>query len=169
MTLGGFRTKSEKGGRFTTRSAVRSAPVAEEPIALTAYIDQGVEFSGKLRSKGSVRIDGRIKGEIKVGQTVIIGEAANVQAKIDADTAIVSGEVRGDIIARKKITLDKNARVTGNLSTPGIVIEEGACLRGQIVIGADEDEIARPAKSDKASAPTGGARRRGAVTPAPQL
>ena len=119
----------------------------------------------------SVRIDGRIKGEIKVAQTVIIGEAANVQATIDADTAIVSGEVKGDIIARKKITLDKNARVTGNLSTPGIVIEEGACLRGQIVIGADEDEIARPAKSDKASAPTGGGRRRGVVTPtpAPQL
>ena len=166
MTLGGFRTKGEKGGRFNTGSASRSGPAADGPTALTAYIDQGVEFSGKLRSRGSVRIDGRIKGEIKVAQTLIIGEAASVNAKIDTDTAIISGEVKGDITAKSKITLDKNARVTGNLNTPGIVIEEGARLRGQIVIGGDEDVMAKPpskATSTQASAN----RRRGTGAPAP--
>ena len=46
-----------------------------------------------------MRIDGRIKGEGRCKQTVIIVQSASVHAKIEAETAIVSGEVNGDIIA----------------------------------------------------------------------
>ena len=151
MTLSGFRSKSDKNATNNGGSETRSPASREEPTALTAYIDQGVEFSGKLSSKGSVRIDGRIVGEVKCGQTAIIGQSAHVEAKIEADTAIISGEVRGDINAKKKITLDKNARVTGNLVTPGIVIEEGARLRGQIMIGSEE-ELAEAKVSEASSA-----------------
>ncbi len=173
MTLGGFRTRGDKGIRRQTASEPRSDSGRSEPTALTAYIDQGVEFSGTLRSKGSVRIDGRIKGEVKSEQTVIVGETALLHAKVDADCVIISGEVHGDIDAKKKITLDKNARVTGNLSTPGIVIEEGARLRGQIVIGAEDEPAAQPdahseppdKTTDTAISRAGASRRRGARAP----
>ncbi len=148
MTLGGFRGRGERGGIFNNGGEPRSTESREEPTSLTAYIDDGVEFSGKLRSKGSVRIDGRIKGEVRCKQTVIIGQSASVQARIEAETAIVSGEVSGDIHATKMITLDKNARVTGNLTTPGIVIEEGARLRGQILIGGDDEVESKPAREE---------------------
>ncbi len=174
MTLGGFRTRGDKRMRHQTVSEPRSDSGRSEPTALTAYIDQGVEFSGKLRSKGSVRIDGQIKGEVRSGQTVIVGETAMVQAKVAAECVIISGEVHGDIDAKKKITLDKNARVTGNLSTPGIVIEEGARLRGQIVIGAEDEPAAQPdahseppdKTTDTAISRAGTGRRRGARGPA---
>ena len=51
---------------------------------------------------------------------------------------MIAGEVKGDIEAKRKITLEGTARVTGDLATPGIVIEEGAKLEGRIVIGGEE-------------------------------
>jgi cytoskeletal protein CcmA (bactofilin family) len=175
MTLGGFRGRGERGGIFNNGSEPRSTPARDEPTSLTAYIDKGVELIGKIRSKGSVRIDGRIKGEVRCKQTVIIGQSASVQAKIEAETAIVSGEVNGDIHATKMITLDKNARVTGNLTTPGIVIEEGARLRGQILIGVEDEAESKPAAREQSqdAAPktseerASGNRRRTPRTPAP--
>ena len=67
------------------------------------------------------------------------------QAMIEAESVVISGEVKGDITARRKITLGKAARVTGDLRTPGIVIEEGAKLEGRIVIGPDEKVATRKA------------------------
>ena len=51
--------------------------------------------------------------------------------------------VEGDIAARRKITLERTAVVIGDLTTPGIVIEEGAKLKGRIVIGSDAAETRR--------------------------
>ena len=47
----------------------------------------------------------------------------------------IDWSVKGDIKARRKITLESTARVTGDLTTPGIVIQEGARLEGRIMIG----------------------------------
>jgi len=103
--------------------------------ALTAFIDQGSEFSGKLSFKDTVRIDGRFEGEIASENTLIVGETGQVFAEINSATVIVSGEVKGNIVARTQITLHKTARVTGNVSTGVLVVEEGSELNGQVSMG----------------------------------
>ena len=100
--------------------------------ALTAFIDQGSEFSGKLSFKDTVRIDGRFEGEIRSENTLIIGETGSIEATISSATVIVSGEVQGDVEARTLLHMHKTARLTGNVKTKKIVIEEGAVLNGQI-------------------------------------
>ncbi len=72
-------------------------------------------------------------------------------ARIEADDVTIAGLVEGDIIARRKITLERSAVVVGNLTTPGIVIEEGAKLKGRIVIGSDA-ETAVEAETKKVQA-----------------
>ncbi len=121
--------------------------VDPKPSGPTVYIDPGAELTGTLRSKGTVRIDGRVRGEIHCDQGVIIGVGGQVHASIEAETALIAGLVEGNIVARHKITLSKTARVKGDLSTPGIVIEEGAKLRGRIVIGSEE-ELEADAKAE---------------------
>jgi hypothetical protein len=61
----------------------------------------------------TLRIDGRLEGEVHCEKSVIIGEGATVRAAIEADEVAISGEVKGDISARRKITLDRTARVIG--------------------------------------------------------
>jgi len=125
-------------------AAARLPSASERPVRTVApstSIDATTDLTGTLRCKETLRIDGRVKGEVVCDKTVLIGEGGKVYANISADTIQISGEVKGDITARSKITLERTARVTGNLSTPGIVIEEGAKLKGQILIGTDEQTV----------------------------
>jgi cytoskeletal protein CcmA (bactofilin family) len=105
--------------------------------------DASTEFDGTLRCRETLRIDGRLEGEVHCEKSVIIGEGATVRAAIEADEVAISGEVKGDISARRKITLDRTARVIGDLCTPGIVIEEGAKLEGRIMIGSEDKPEAK--------------------------
>lgn len=120
---------------------------------LTAFIDQGSEFSGKLSFKDTVRIDGRFEGEIQSENTLIVGETGEVHANIRSQTVIVSGEVRGDIDAQRGVTLHKTARVFGNLKTAGLMVEEGALLNGQVEMTASES---RPDRKPLRSRPAEG-------------
>ncbi|MCH2185752.1 polymer-forming cytoskeletal protein, partial [Myxococcota bacterium] len=99
---------------------------------LSAFIDQGSEFEGKLSFKDTVRIDGLFRGEISSQNTLVVGESGQIEASIQSTVVVVSGSVVGDIEATEQVTLHKTARVEGNLSTPSVVIEEGAVFNGHL-------------------------------------
>ena len=104
--------------------------------ALTAFIDQGSEFSGKLNFKDTVRIDGRFEGEIASENTLIVGESGSVTATIKSQIVVISGEVHGDINAGGQVVLHKTARVDGNIHSPRLVMEDGAVFTGRVEMGA---------------------------------
>lgn len=119
--------------------------------ALTAFIDQGSEFEGKLSFKNTVRIDGTFKGEISSENTLIVGEPGAVNATIRSRHVIVSGTVEGDVIASEKLVLHKTAHVVGDVQTPKLVVEEGAKLEGTLRMGGGSDA----GKTKSASKPNG--------------
>ncbi len=125
-----------------------TAPLAANPGSanLTAFIDQGSEFEGKLTFKDTVRIDGSFQGEITSENTLIVGETGTVEATIRSNTVVVSGTVDGNITAARQIVLHKSARVQGDMSAPSLVIEEGATFNGNLSMG-------RPDSKGGASAP----------------
>jgi cytoskeletal protein CcmA (bactofilin family) len=124
-------------------AAPRPAPASP---AHTTYLGPTITLTGELRCGESLRIDGSLKGELHCDQLLTLGEKGSIHASIDGDTVVIAGEVKGDITARRKITLESTARVTGDLTTPGIVIQEGARLEGRIMIGGGpEPETAQKA------------------------
>jgi cytoskeletal protein CcmA (bactofilin family) len=120
---------------FSERRTETPAPSSAGVGALTAFIDQGSEFTGKLRFKDTVRIDGRFEGEISSDNTLIVGETGVIDANIQSEVVIVSGEVNGDILAGRQVVLHKSARVIGAVDTASLVIEDGAVLSGQVTMG----------------------------------
>ncbi len=117
----------DSSGRGTAAPAAASASGG-----LTAFIDRGSDFEGKLSFQDTVRIDGRFSGEITSENTLIVGESGEIQAKIKSATVAISGTVEGDIIATKRLVLHKTAQVIGDVETPCLVVEDGAVLNGQI-------------------------------------
>ncbi len=115
------------------------------------YIDESCVLSGQLRFKDTVRIDGRVEGEIEGLSGVIIGKTGRIRATIQSDTVVVQGTVKGDIFARSKITLHDTARVVGDLRSARIIIEEGAQFTGRIAIGSQTS-----GESAKDTGPMGG-------------
>ena len=157
MALKNFMTaRSEREGLDDGAAASVPAPSDRAPrtVAPATSIDASTEVKGTLRCKETLRIDGRVKGEVICEKMVLIGEGGKVHASITADSVEISGEVKGDITASRKITLNRSASVTGNLSTPGIVIQEGAKLEGRILIGSDAEPIqeSKPAERPRTEA-----------------
>lgn len=94
------------------------------------FIGKGSEFVGKLTFDGTVRIDGKIDGEIFSRGTLIVGPGADVAAKIQVDTVIISGTVRGNITSGKKVEMRAPGKLYGNVRSPVLVIEEGVIFEG---------------------------------------
>ena len=109
-----------------------TSPTSGGVGALTAFIDQGSEFSGKLSFKDTVRIDGRFEGEISSENTLIVGETGSITANIRSQMIVISGEVHGEITATGQVVLHKTARVDGNIHTARLVVEDGAVFTGRV-------------------------------------
>lgn len=128
-------------------------PRTDAPGALTAFIDQGSKFEGKLSFKDTVRIDGGFEGEITSENTLIVGESGEVHASIRSKIVVVSGTVIGDITAEKQVVLHKTAQLEGDVTTPSLMIEEGAVLNGKLSMGkvgaASPAGAPRPGGGDK--------------------
>lgn len=97
---------------------------------LSTIIGKDSVFTGNMEVKGTLRIDGKIKGKILCDETVSIGATGEVEADIDAKMVIVAGSVAGNIRTSDKIEMQAKARVLGDVSTKNIVIEQGAIFHG---------------------------------------
>lgn len=121
---------------------------------ISAFIGPTVALTGALHFDGVVRLDGRFTGEIRSSGTLVIGETAVVEAEVWVDTVIVSGQLHGNINARNRVQLHAPARVSGNISTLHLVIDDGVLFEGQsqrfvqdeITI---EGQVSQPALDDK--------------------
>ncbi|HEU4431435.1 MAG TPA: polymer-forming cytoskeletal protein [Myxococcota bacterium] len=103
--------------------------------ALTAFIDQGSSFEGKLSFKDTVRIDGHFSGQISSENTLVVGETGVIEANVRSQVVIISGAVAGDIVAASRVVVHKTGRVDGNVETPSLVMEDGAVIIGQLKMG----------------------------------
>lgn len=98
---------------------------------ITTLLGRGATFEGKLTFEGTVRIDGRFKGEVFSDDTLVIGEGAIVEAEIDIGDVIVQGTVIGNIKAKRAIEIHAPGRVKGDLHTPSLQIDKGVIFEGR--------------------------------------
>ena len=104
---------------------VQAVPSPAPTGEINTLLGRGTSFEGKLTFEGTVRIDGRLTGEIFSDDILVIGEGADVKAKIEVGTLIVEGNVEGNVRAAKLVELHAPARVRGNLETPQLYIDKG--------------------------------------------
>ena len=97
---------------------------------VTALLDAGASFEGKLTFEGTVQIGGQFKGEIFTNDTLIINSGAHVVAQIEADTIFLSGHVEGNLFARTKVVMQPPATFKGTVTSPSLKIEEGVVFEG---------------------------------------
>ena len=111
---------------------------------LNGFLDEGTEFSGELRFRDVLRVDGRVKGRIVSDNTLIIGEAGQVDAEIDCGVVSIRGRVSGQVHGRQRIELLAGCRVQATLVSPKLVIEDGAFFQGDCRMGGPPEAAARP-------------------------
>ncbi|WP_455379437.1 bactofilin family protein [Petrachloros mirabilis] len=118
----------------------RSGFVGDDNITLLA---KGVQLKGEIHVEGTVRIDGRLDGEIQTKGQVIVGEDGLVQGSIHAGTVVSSGRIKATVTAIERVQLLKTAILIGDVHAPILTMEEGAKLQGITDMGvtAWPDEV----------------------------
>lgn len=100
------------------------------------FLGKGVDFKGVVNFDGTIRIDGRLEGEIHTTGTLIVGEYAVIKGIISAGILMTSGKINGTVAAAEKIQILKPGVLIGDIRTPVICIEEGAHFHGMCDMGA---------------------------------
>ena len=96
------------------------------------FVGDVMQFSGEVRFKSMLRIDGNFSGRVNSPEgTLIVSAGAQVtEAAIEVAVAKINGVVEGDIYASQQLVLGRTASVTGALSAHVLIIEEGASFNG---------------------------------------
>jgi cytoskeletal protein CcmA (bactofilin family) len=96
------------------------------------FVGDVLKFTGEVRFKSMLRIDGNFSGNVSSADgTLIVSNGAQItEAIINVAVAKINGVVEGDIKASKELVLGPTASVTGTVSAPALVVQEGALFNG---------------------------------------
>jgi excisionase family DNA binding protein len=120
-------------------------------------LEVNAEMQGELTFKDPVNlvINGNFQGKLNVKGMLSIGEKATVKADIFGEDVLIAGKVEGKITADKRVRLIPPADVRGEIRTHLLVVEEGAVLNGNCIMGERKsgylslDEMASYLQIDK--------------------
>lgn len=115
------------------------------PEEIIAFLGKGTEFKGVITYHGTIRIDGRVEGEIITEGTLVVGESAVINAEISAGTLISGGKITGNITALEKIHLLPTGVLDGSVKTPLLIIEEGVRFNGNCQMVKGDARVTPPA------------------------
>jgi cytoskeletal protein CcmA (bactofilin family) len=149
----------------TSRAVSESESLARDikEGTLSGFVGNGTTLTGEANFKGMLRVDGHLSGRVSSQDgTLIVSTGGQVDADVEVSIAQIYGTVVGNVTATKRIELGRVAKVTGDIQTPALVIENGAVFEGscrmQQIKDAQAKEEARPsAAASSSSATTGGA------------
>ena len=110
-----------------------TTPEAPSPAGYSV-LDARMFVRGDLATDGTIRVDGRLEGNIVRSDIVVIGANASVVGNIVAREVVVAGSVEGNITAESRVELDSAAMVIGDILAGSILTHEGAQIRGSVVV-----------------------------------
>jgi len=106
------------------------------------WLEVDASMTGTLAFKDPVnlQINGRFEGTLDTKGHLLIGEKAQVKATIHGESITIEGLVTGTITATTRVECRSTARVTGKVSTPRLVMQEGAMLHGTLEMMTERGE-----------------------------
>lgn len=118
---------------LTSRAVSESESLARavKEGAVGGFVGGTSALSGEINFRGMMRVDGKVSGRVASDDgTLIVSSGGRVEAEVAVVVAKISGEVTGDITATERVELGRTARVSGNIQTPALVVEDGAIFEG---------------------------------------
>ena len=101
----------------------------------TTRISNGSSFNGDLSTAGKLIISGDFNGNANVEGILQLTSSGTCAGDIKAQVAIINGTIKGDIYTEHRLELRSDAKVLGNISTPALIIREGARITGNVNVG----------------------------------
>ena len=101
---------------------------------------QSIVIKGEISGAEDLVIAGKVEGKIKLdGCVLTLAPGSQVIGEITAGTVIVSGTVHGSLVAAKRLEARSTAVIDGDLSTPVLIVAEGAQISAMVEMPTREN------------------------------
>ncbi len=114
---------------WSSSAGPRSAAVTPLP-ALRPSLGADTVVSGRLSFTVPTRIDGKLRGEVRASDLLVVGEEGFIEGIVRALKLVVLGEVRGEVQGAECVEIGPGGRLMGTVETHSLVVKEGGCLDG---------------------------------------
>jgi len=119
------------------------------PLAMDTVLGEYTTFTGNIESEGSVKILGKVEGDIKASGDVYIETTSSVTGNVYGSNVYISGYIKGNVLAKGIIHIMAQARLYGDIEVSGIVTDEGAIFQGNCKMVDVNDNQAAAVTSPK--------------------
>lgn len=109
----------------------------EEEGTEETIVGPAIAIRGRIDGEEDLRVEGRIEGSIALTETLYVEPSGVVIAEVEARDVVVSGIIIGDVTAINCVTLNKGAKLIGNIRAPRLIIADGASFRGDITMDGE--------------------------------
>ena len=109
-----------------------------------SLVGTGTVVEGKIKTEGSIRIDGKLVGELHAKANIAIGLGGVVEGNLSGKNVSLAGKVVGTVAASEKLVLEQKSIVKGDIRAARLVVDEGATFDGQCAM----TPASSPAKPD---------------------
>jgi cytoskeletal protein CcmA (bactofilin family) len=100
------------------------------PPAVDTLIGEHTVFTGNIETEGSIKVLGKVDGDIRANGDVHLEASARVQGQLFGASVYIAGRVDGNITAKGLLHLQSTARLFGDIEVGSMVTDEGAVLQG---------------------------------------
>jgi len=107
---------------------------------LESFIGKNSEFTGDVNTKGTIRIDGKLKGSV-VADWVLVGEKAQITGNVNVGGLVVGGTVEGNVTAKEVVEIKQKGLVKGDIVTSKLLVIEGGVIDGRVSMLKDGSKI----------------------------
>ncbi len=110
-----------------------------------SFVGPRTSIEGKIRTDGSIRIDGKLVGEVMAKANAAVGITGNVEGSIAAQNISIAGKVNGTAMAGEKLILEAKSIMRGDIRAAKLVVDEGAMFDGRCAMSTPQDrQVATP-------------------------
>mgnify|MGYP001765042172 CR=1 FL=1 len=96
-----------------------------------------IAIKGDVRASADLHIDGKVEGDVTCA-ALVQGESSEIVGAVTAQSARLSGTVRGTIAVAELVIL-KSARIHGDVHYDALTIEQGARVDGRFAPRSADD------------------------------
>ncbi|MEW6107678.1 MAG: polymer-forming cytoskeletal protein [Nitrospirota bacterium] len=107
---------------------------------LESFIGNNTSFKGEINTKGTLRVDGIVEGNI-AADWIIIGEKAHIMGDLTARGIVVGGKVDGNLKAKEIVEIKNKGQIYGEIFTSKLSIAEGAVFDGRSSMHREETKV----------------------------
>ena len=133
----------------------RASAPQQTPGSGYSLLDSQLTVDGDIDTQGSLRIDGRLNGNIRRADTVVLGAGASMNGDVHAREVIVGGTLTGNVYASERVELQPTAVVTGDIAAQLVLVQEGGVVNGRVQMQPPEAIEATSPHSGELSIPQG--------------